>query len=174
MKYWGYRVESQSVTLWHVWPHTARKSMSRVPRLQLWVSTYITDPWIPCLSSSTAASQSAFSKASALTEVLKNYLLFFFVLALSKTNDGTPPILVFVRTVSIIINHWLIFRKMTILPHRSPLKNDENNFTGPAWFMDTTISHTAFVCEDPSPPLLVIDLITHTYQSHCEASFPWF
>ena len=54
--------------------------MSGVPRLQLWVSTYITDPWIPCLSSGIAASQSAFSKASALTEVL-NYLLFFFVLA---------------------------------------------------------------------------------------------
>ena len=172
MKYWGYRVESQSVTLWHVWPHTARKSMSGVPRLQLWVSTYIIDPWIPCLSSGIAASQSVFSKASALTEVL-NYLLFFFVLALSKTDDGTPSILVFVTTVSIIINHWLIFRNMIILLHPPPQLMRIISLAQPDLWTPQSATQLSSA-RIPHPPLLVIDLITHTYQSHCEASFPRF
>ena len=141
MKYWGYRVESQSVTLWHVWPHTARKSMSGVPRLQLWVSTYITDPWIPCLSSGIAASQSAFSKASALSEALKNYLLFFLVLA-PFWNERWHS-----TYFGICDNSFNYYQSLTHISQYDysppPLKTDENNFTGPAWFMDTTISHTA-------------------------------
>ena len=116
MKYWEYRVESQSVTLWHVWPHTARKSMSGVRKVTA-LGFYLYHRSMNTVFEFGCFTISSF-QSFRFYWGLKTCLLSFFVFPPSP--KWMNSILVFVTIVSIIINHWLIIRHTTTPPPSSP------------------------------------------------------